>query len=136
MNRFDGRGRYGSDLDKFYGRKLGFFGFSLSLHIFDLLGLDDAPFFVSEIFSSLRKFKPVNCGESSGFTFYFSGVGDLRRSIFYQAFAIDRTKMKACGIAIKYGVSQREVHRGLNSVGYVQPGGWSRRVKFRGYYES
>ncbi|MGU5583283.1 hypothetical protein, partial [Aeromonas hydrophila] len=66
-------------------------------------------------------------------SFYFGGVKKLRNSIFHQAFAVDRKKMTAAGIAIKYGVSQREVHRALVSVGYVQPGvGWRRRVTFRG----
>lgn len=126
MNDFDGLGRYGRNLDNFYQREGGFFHANMALHIFDSFGLDDPAFFVAELFDSIHKVMAARRNTTYGLNFYFGGVKKLRISIFYQAFAIDRKKMTAAGIAIKYRVSQREVHRALASVGYVQHGGWRR----------
>lgn len=122
--------------DVFFSRDSGLFHANLAFHILDYFGLDDIPFFISELFDDFYKMVSAKRNAKNGVQFYFGGVKQLRSSIFYQAFAIDREKMTAAGIAIKYGCSYREVHRGLKAVGCVQPGGFGRRVKFRGYYES
>ncbi|MGU5583331.1 hypothetical protein, partial [Aeromonas hydrophila] len=55
MSEFDGVGRYGRDLDKFYQRELGFFHANIALHIFDYFGLDDPAYYVAEMFGGLHK---------------------------------------------------------------------------------
>jgi len=129
------RRKYCYKPEVFHSRNQGHFHVNLIAHILEYFGLDDVEFFISELFSGFCNIISSRRDVQSISQIYFSNVIQLRASIFYQAFAIDRKKMTAAGIAIKYGVSYREVHRGLRSIGYQQTGGFGRRVKFRGCYE-
>lgn len=121
----------------FHSRHKGHFHVNLIFHILEYFDLgDDADSFISELFVGFSRILRERRNVKSFSQLYFGSIIQLRNSIFYQAFAVERKKMTAAGIAIKYGVSYREVHRGLRSIGYPQPGGFHRRVKFRGVYEN
>lgn len=120
----------------FHSRHKGHFHVNLVFYILEYFGLgDDADSFIPELFTGFSRILKNRRNVKSFSMLYFGGIKQLRSSIFYQVYAVERKKMTAAGIAIKYGVSYREVHRGLRSAGYKKPGGWARRVIFRGVYE-
>lgn len=123
MDVKDSNREYNSRPEVFHSRHKGHFHVNLVFHILEYFGLgDDADFYVSEIFNGFHEIFSARRNSNNGVQIYFGGVKQLRSSIFYQAFAIDRKRMTAAGIAIKYGCSYREVHRGLKTVGCPQLG--------------
>lgn len=132
MNDIDGLFRkYEHDMTRFHERDRdnSFFHINLAFHLFDCFGVDDAEFFISDLFNELYIMVARRRKSNHGVQFYFSGMTEFRKVVLYNIFAIERLKMKAVDIGFKYGVSTREVYRGLNNLGFgkAKPG-W--RLRF------
>ncbi len=108
----------GSEFDDFPFHEGVFFHVNIAFYIIDYFGIEDVSFFISEIFNDLHNLVSSKRSVKHGATLYFGGVIQLRNDIFHNVFAIERKRMTAIGIGIKYQVSCRNVWRALKAVGF------------------
>lgn len=92
------------------------FGFSLIYHLIECFDVQDPLMLLNEIIDATG-----NLGRDAiyGKVVYFGGFKNFKRTLVHHVWLIHKVEhnMSASDIALKYGVSVREVHRGIKCPG-------------------